>query len=77
VHATFFPQGKPPIPDVTIEVDSNLIPAGVNTGKPEGVVVTFPGSPPVIYTPTTPTTGLTVFTLAQDQGHGNGNKNAD
>jgi hypothetical protein len=65
MHATFFPKGKPPIPDVTIEVDCNLGPAGVTTGKPEGVVVTFPGSPPVVFAPTNPTLGVTIFSLGK------------
>jgi hypothetical protein len=64
MHATFFPIGQPPIPNVLIEVDCNLGPAGVSTGKPEGVVVTFPGPPQVVFAPTTPTTGVTIFTLA-------------
>ncbi len=64
MHATFFPQGQPPIKDVVLEVDCNLGPAGVTTGKPEGVVVTVPGTPPVVFAPTNPTTGVTVFSLA-------------
>jgi hypothetical protein len=65
MHATFFPKGQPPIPNVLIEVDCNLGPAGVTTGKPEGVVVTFPGPPQVVFAPTAPTTGVTIFTLAK------------
>ena len=57
MHATFFPKSQAPIPNVLIEVDCNLGPAGVSTGKPEGVVVTFPGPPQVVFAPTTPTTG--------------------
>jgi len=64
MHATFFPQGQPPIKDVVLEVDCNLGPAGADTGKPEGVVVTVPGTPPVVFAPTNPTTGVTVFSLA-------------
>jgi hypothetical protein len=77
MHATFFPQGKAPIPNVMIEVDCNLGPAGVSTGKPEGVVVTFPGTPPVVYAPTSPTTGVTIFTLAQSEGNDNSQGNGD
>jgi hypothetical protein len=69
MHATFFPKGQPSIPNVLIEVDCNLGPAGVTTGKPEGVVVTFPGPPQVVFAPTSPTTGVTIFTLAKrDEG---------
>jgi len=67
IHATFTPNGKPQIKNVLIEVDCNLGPAGFSTGKPEGVVVTFPGPPQVVFTPTNPTTGVTVFTLGE--GH--------
>jgi hypothetical protein len=69
MHATFFPEGHSSIKNVLIEVDCNLGPAGVSTGKPEGVVVTFPGPPQVVFAPTSPTTGVTVFTLAKrDEG---------
>jgi hypothetical protein len=74
IHATFYPQGMAPIKNVMIEVDCNLGPAGVNTGKPEGADVTFPGSPPVTFAPTSPTTGVTIFTLAnrgEDQDNDN------
>jgi hypothetical protein len=70
MHATFFPQGQPRIPNVLIEVDCNLGPAGVSTGKPEGAVVTFPGPPQVVFAPTTPTTGVTIFTLAKRDHNG-------
>jgi hypothetical protein len=72
MHATFFPVGQPRIPNVLIEVDCNLGPAGVSTGKPEGAVVTFPGPPQVVFAPTTPTTGLTVFTLGKQHKPDNG-----
>jgi hypothetical protein len=65
MHATFFPNGHPAIPNVLIEVDCNLGPAGVSTGKPEGVVVTIPGPPQILFAPTNPTTGVTIFSLAQ------------
>ena len=67
MHATFYPDGQAPIPNVTIEVDCNLGPIGFSTGKPEGVVVTFPGGPvfaPTNLGPNQPTTGVTVFTVA-------------
>jgi hypothetical protein len=64
IHATFFPNGQAPIQNVLIEVDCNLGPAGFNTGKPEGVVVTIPGTPQTVFSPTSPTTGVTIFTLA-------------
>ena len=70
IHATFFPKDHASIKNVLIEVDCNLGPAGVSTGTPEGVTVTFPGPPQVVFAPTSPTTGVTVFTLAKRaQGH--------
>src|SRR6266487_325388 len=66
IHATLKPNGQPQIKNVLIEVDCNLGPAGFSTGKEEGVVVTVPGPPQVVFTPTSPTTGVTIFTL----GHG-------
>jgi len=66
MHATVKPNGQPQIKNVLIEVDCNLGPAGFSTGKEEGVVVTVPGPPQVVFTPTSPTTGVTIFTL----GHG-------
>jgi|SRR5207248_8040076 len=68
MHATFFPTGQPAIKNVTVEVDCNLGPIGFSTGKPEGVVVTFPGGPvfsPTNLGPTTPVTGVTVFTVGR------------
>jgi hypothetical protein len=67
IHATFKPIGKPVIKNVLIEVDCNLGPAGFSTGKPEGVVVTFPAGPTFI--PTTPTTGVTIFSLTKGHKH--------
>jgi hypothetical protein len=70
IHATLKPNGQPAITNVTIQIDCNLGPAGFSTGKPEGVVVTIPGTPPVTFTPTTPTTtGLTVFSLTKGHKH--------
>jgi hypothetical protein len=67
IHATFKPVGKPRIKNVLIEIDCNLGPAGFSTGKPEGVVVTVPGGPTFI--PTSPTTGVTVFSLTKGHKH--------
>jgi hypothetical protein len=69
IHATVKPNGQPAIKNVLIEVDCNLGPAGFSTGKPEGVVVTVPGTPPVVFTPTNPTTGVTVFSLTKGHKH--------
>jgi len=69
MHATFFPEGQAAIKNVTVEVDCNLGPIGFSTGKTEGVIVTIPGGPvfaPTNLGPTTPFTGVTVFTV----GHG-------
>lgn len=70
MHVTFYPIGQPAIPNVTMEVDCNLGPIGFSTGKTEGVVITFPGGPTFVPTPgpTTPFTGVTVFTVGE--GHG-------
>jgi len=72
MHVTFYPKGQPAIPNVTMEVACNFGPIGFSTGKPEGVVITFPGGGPV-FAPTNlgpeqPVTGVTVFTV----GHGEG-----
>jgi len=69
IHATVKPNGQPAIKNVLIEVDCNLGPAGFTTGKPEGVVVTVPGTPAVVFTPTNPTTGVTVFSLTKGHKH--------
>jgi hypothetical protein len=69
IHATLRPAGRPAIKHVLVEIDCNLGPAGFSTGKPEGVVVTIPGTPPVVFTPTTPTAGLTVFSLTKGHKH--------
>jgi hypothetical protein len=69
IHATVKPNGQPAIKNVLIQVDCNLGPAGFSTGKPEGVVVTVPGTPPVVFTPTNPTTGVTVFSLTKGHKH--------
>ena len=70
MHATFFPTGQPAIKNVTVEVDCNLGPIGFSTGKTEGVIVTIPGGPvfaPTNLGPTTPFTGVTVFTLGKGE----------
>ena len=67
IHATVKPQGQPVIRNVLLQIDCNLGPAGFNTGKPEGVVVTIPGGPTFI--PTSPTTGVTVFSLTKGHKH--------
>jgi hypothetical protein len=71
MHATFYPTGQPAIKNVMVEVDCNLGPIGFSTGKTEGVIVTFPGGPvfgPTNLGPTTPFTGVTVFTVGQGEG---------
>jgi hypothetical protein len=70
MHATFFPNDRPPIPNVLLEVDCNLGPAGVSTGNEEGVLVTIPGPPQVLFAPTSPTTGVTIFSLAEHDEDG-------
>jgi hypothetical protein len=71
MHATFYPTGQPPIKNVTVDVVCNLGPIGFSIpGKTEGVVVTFPGGPvfgPTNLGPTTPFTGVTVFTLGRGE----------
>ena len=67
IHATLKPIGKPAIKNVMIEIDCNLGPAGFSTGKPEGIVVTIPGGP--TFTPTSPTTGNTIFSLNKGHKH--------
>src|SRR5262249_58945679 len=69
MHATFYPKGKPAIRNVMVEVDCNFGPLGFSTGKTEGVIVTFPGGPVFGPTagPSTPFTGVTVFTVGQGE----------
>ena len=70
IHATVKPIGHPAIKNVMIEVDCNLGPAGFSIpGKVEGAIVTFPGTPPVVFTPTNPTTGVTVFSTTKGHKH--------
>ena len=65
IHATFMPRGAAPINGVLIQIDCNLGPAGFSTGKTEGAVVTFPGTPQVVFSPTSPPTGITIFTVGK------------
>jgi hypothetical protein len=69
IHATLKPNGQPTIKNVMMEIDCNLGPAGFSTGKAEGVIVTIPGTPAVVFTPTNPNTGLTVFSLTKGHKH--------
>ena len=66
MRATFHPQGKPPVNNVTVKVVCNLGPAGADTGQEEGVTVRFPGPPPVTFEPVMPTVGVTVFSNANE-----------
>jgi hypothetical protein len=72
MHATFYPIGKPAIPNVTMEVDCNLGPIGFSVSPTtiEGVIIRFPGGPvfaPTNLGPATPFTGVTVFTLGEGE----------
>ena len=71
MHATFYPTGQPAITNVTVDVVCNLGPIGFSIpGKTEGVTVTFPGGPvfaPTNLGPSTPFTGVTVFTLGEGE----------
>ena len=71
MHATFYPTGQPAITNVTVDVVCNLGPIGFSIpGKTEGVTVTFPGGPvfaPTNLGPSTPFTGVTVFSLGEGE----------
>jgi len=73
IHATVKPKGQPTIKNVMIEIDCNLGPAAYTTpgNKAEGVIVTVPGTPPVVFAPmgTNPPFGLTVFSLTKGHKH--------
>ncbi len=69
IHATLKPNGQPPVKNVLIEVDCNLGPAGFSTGKTEGVIVTVPGTPSVVFTPLPTPMGVTVFSLTKGHKH--------
>ena len=67
IHATVKPVGQPAIKHVLLTIYCNLGPAGFSTGHAEGVDVTFPGEP--MFTQTSPTTGVTVFSLNKGHKH--------
>src|SRR5712691_603159 len=67
IHATVKPVGQPAIRHVLLAIYCNLGPAGFNTGHPEGVDVTIPSGP--MFIPTSPTTGVTVFSLTKGHKH--------
>jgi hypothetical protein len=67
IHATVKPVGQPAIKHVLIAIYCNLGPAGFTTGHAEGVDVTLPGGP--TFTATSPTTGVTVFSLNKGHKH--------
>ncbi len=71
MHATFYPTGQPAITNVTVDVVCNLGPIGFSIpGKTEGLTVTFPGGPvfaPTNLGPSTPFTGVTVFSLGEGE----------
>src|SRR5438477_6611417 len=67
IHATVKPVGQPAIKNVLVTIYCNLGPAGFSTGHAEGVDVTFPGEP--MFTQTSPTTGVTVFSLNKGHKH--------
>jgi hypothetical protein len=46
---------------------TSVRPTSVRASRMVGVVVTFPGPPQVVFAPTNPTTGVTIFTLGE--GH--------
>jgi len=67
IHATVKPVGHAAIRNVLLAIYCNLGPAGFSTGHEEGVDVTLPGGP--MFTQTTPTTGVTVFSLNKGHKH--------
>jgi hypothetical protein len=67
IHATVKPVGQPAIKHVLLAIYCNLGPAGFTTGHAEGVDVTIPGGP--MFTQTSPTTGVTVFSLNKGHKH--------
>jgi len=67
IHATVKPVGGPVIRNVLLAIYCNLGPAGFTTGHAEGVDVTLPGGP--MFTQTSPTTGVTVFSLNKGHKH--------
>src|SRR5207248_6618933 len=75
IHATVKPVGQPAIKNVLVTIYCNLGPAGFSTGHAEGVDVTFPGEP--MFTQTSPTTGVTVFSLNKGHKHEQDEKELD
>ena|SRR5438067_1041298 len=67
IHATVKPIGQPAIKNVLLTIYCNLGPAGFSTGHDEGVDVTFPDG--TVFTQTSPTTGVTVFSLNKGHKH--------
>jgi len=67
IHATVKPVGHPVIRNVLLAIYCNLGPAGFSSGHEEGVDVTLPGGP--MFTQTSPTTGVTVFSLNKGHKH--------
>ena len=67
IHATVKPVGHAAIRNVLLAIYCNLGPAGFSTGHEEGVDVTLPDG--TVFTQTTPTTGVTVFSLNKGHKH--------
>jgi hypothetical protein len=67
IHATVKPVGQPAIKNVLVAIYCNLGPAGFSTGHAEGVDVTLPDG--TVFTQTSPTTGVTVFSLNKGHKH--------
>jgi hypothetical protein len=67
IHATVKPIGQPAIKNVLIAIYCNLGPANFSTGHEEGVDVTLPSG--TMFTATSPTTGVTVFSLTKGHKH--------
>jgi len=67
IHATVKPVGHAAIRNVLLAIYCNLGPAGFSTGHEEGVDVTLPDG--TVFTQTTPTTGVKVFSLNKGHKH--------
>ena len=67
IHATVKPIGQPAIKNVLLAIYCNLGPANFFTGHAEGVDVTLPDG--TMFTQTSPTTGVTVFSLTKGHKH--------
>lgn len=57
------PDGGAPIPDVPLELICNIGPAGITTGKDEGIVLSIPGAPFGAFAPQVPPAGLTHISI--------------